>query len=295
MLIHTQTTLAHSVRCRGTSVHRGEKVDLSLRPAEPNTGVVFRCGPTDVPALFKSLSGANQATELSHGGARVGTVEHLLATLSAEGIDNVIVELDGHELPIFDGSAIDWVRLLKQGGRHASRIPRRYVQILKTVEVAWGDRSIRISPSDRMSLSCMIDFDHPLIGRQSFEIDRLTSASFEDELASARTFGFESDADQLRSVGLALGASLANTLVLTREGLLNEGGLRWPDEFVRHKALDLVGDLALLGGPVLGHIEVKRGGHGLHHALLSELMVDSESWRWTALPEPPSRSPEGKP
>ena len=281
----TQTTLVDSIECCGISVHRGTEVRVSLQPAPADTGVVFRCLShepfVDVPALFDSVVGAAQSTQLGLGEARVSTVEHLLAALRALGLDNVVVETDGEELPILDGSAGDWIALLRQAGSTPLGRPRRSLVVEKPVEVVWGERHISISPSEGFSFRCEIDFDHPLIGHQTIDIPELTADVFVSELAGARTFGFEADAERLREAGLARGASLENTLVLSEEGLLNADGLRWPDEFVRHKAVDLVGDLALLGAPLVGHVEVHRGGHALHHALIEALISDPEALAWS--------------
>ena len=265
---------------------------MSLRPAPADAGVIFRCGDgVEVPARVGSVVGSAQSTQLGVGEARISTVEHLLAALCAGGLDNVVVETEGEELPILDGSAAGWVALLERAGRRSISRPRQYVEVRKTVTVAWGDRRISISPADCFSLRCEIVFDHPIIGHQAIDIADLTPEIFEHELAGARTFGFEADAKRLRDAGLARGASLENTLVLSEHGLLNPEGLRWPDEFVRHKGLDLVGDLALLGGPILGRVEVERGGHALHHALLAALVSDPEALRWIPDPSTPAEQP----
>ena len=257
---------------------------VSLRPAPADTGVVFRCshegGSTEIPARFGSVVGASQSTQLGVGASRISTVEHLLAALYATGLDNVVVETEGEELPILDGSASGWVGLLERAGHAVLASPRKSLAVRKTVEVSWGERQISISPADCFSFCCEIDFDHPLIGHQTLEIPELTGEVFKRELAGARTFGFEADAERLLQAGLALGAGLENTIVLSEDGLLNEEGLRWPDEFVRHKAVDLIGDLALLGAPLLGHVEVLRGGHALHHALVQALLSDSDALGW---------------
>ncbi|MFP6641801.1 MAG: UDP-3-O-acyl-N-acetylglucosamine deacetylase, partial [Myxococcota bacterium] len=266
-----------------------------LLPARPNTGVVFLCGEgpkaVAIPACVESLAGARLATRLASGSAHISTVEHLLATLSAGGFDNVTVETRGEELPVLDGSALGWVELLRGAGRRELSAPRRFFEVRKTVEVVFENRRIRVSPGKGFSLCCEIDFPHPAIGRQRIEIEDLTPAVFERELAPARTFGFESDVETLRAAGLARGASLENTVVLGDVGILNPEGLRWPDEFVRHKALDLVGDLALLGGRLRGRVEVERGGHGLHHALLAALRADPDAGGLTDAPDPVGEAP----
>jgi UDP-3-O-[3-hydroxymyristoyl] N-acetylglucosamine deacetylase len=219
----------------------------------------------------------------------VGTVEHLLAVLACRGVDNVRVEVDGPEIPVMDGSAEPFDYLIRSTGTIAQPVPRRVIRIRRPVEVVDpGDprRRLRIEPARRFSVSYSVDFDHPVIGRQCLEVADVTPTFFQAELARARTFGFLAQVDALRRVGLARGASLANTVVLDDEGVMNEGGLRWADEFVRHKLLDLLGDLALLGHPVRGHVHVERGGHGLHLALLRELCARTDAWKLVGEPAP---------
>lgn len=289
MTVERQTTIARPVRARGISVHGGREVEAVLHPAQPDSGIIFRCRrgqeEIDIPARSEAIVEARSATSLASGSTRISTVEHLLAALSASGLDNALVATGAEELPVLDGSAQGWVELLKQAGRHSVSQPRRFFEVRRTLEIVRDTRRIRISPAPRFSLYCEIVFEHPAIGRQVLEIDDLTPIAFERELASARTFGFEADVEALHAVGLARGASFENTVVLGEKEVLNPEGLRWPDEFVRHKALDLVGDMALLGGGLLGRVEVERGGHALHHALLNALRSDPESGRWVEVPD----------
>lgn len=315
----TQRTIAGRITCTGIGLHTGVPVELVLSPAPPDTGIVFvrrrAGGDLMIPARAEYVCSTANATTLSAraalptgdapagsscdipgdsacdavDGHSVGTVEHLLAVLACRGVDNVRVEVDGPEIPVMDGSAEPFDYLIRSTGTVAQPAPRRVIRIRRPVEVVDpGDprRRLRIEPARRFSVSYSVDFDHPLIGRQCLEVADVTPAFFQAELARARTFGFLAQVDALRRVGLARGASLANTVVLDDEGVMNEGGLRWPDEFVRHKLLDLLGDLALLGHPVRGHVHVERGGHGLHLDLLRELCARPDAWKLVGEPAP---------
>lgn len=261
-------------------MHGGGSVALVLRSAPAGTGVVFRAGGSgEIPARAQAVSATTHATTLSHGKDSVSTVEHLLASLHARQIDNVQIELDGAEVPIMDGSALPFVQLLRHAGVRRQSALRPQLRIVRPLEVVDGERRIAVEPGEGLTLSCTIDFAHPAIGRQSMTIESLTAEVFEREIAPARTFGFLEDADALRQAGLAQGASLENTVVLDERGVVNPDGLRWPDEFVRHKLLDLIGDLSLLGHPIHGCIRVERGGHALHHRFVRALLESPESWR----------------
>ena len=277
-----QRTIAEEIECRGFGLHSGEAAGVRLSPAEPGTGVVFVCCnagiETEIPARAEFVSASANATSLARDGASVMTVEHLLAALSARGVDNVRIEVDGSEIPAMDGSAAPFDGLLRDVGLCAQGDSRQVLEVRRAVGYADGNRSIRIEPASGFGISYAVDFTHPAIGRQVLEIDDLTPDHFESEIAPARTFGFLDQVEALRRAGLARGACLDNTLVLDASGVMNEGGLRWPDEFVRHKVLDLVGDLALLGCPVRGRVRVERGGHAIHHALLRTLRDQPESW-----------------
>lgn len=278
-----QTTIAEKVSCTGRGLHSGLPIQLTLRPARANHGIVFvrtdEPGSVELPARPASVSTTFHATTLSRGETRVATVEHLLAALYALGIDNARVELDGPEVPVMDGSAAPFVSLVRSAGVFKQSESRAILRIERPVEVVDGDRSILIEPARRFRISYAIEFDHPAIGRQEYRMLRFTSRLFEREIAPARTFGFLHDVSALWRAGLARGGSLSNTIVLDDRRVLNSGGLRCPDEFVRHKVLDLVGDLALLGLPIQGHVRVERGGHGLHQALVREILASPEAWR----------------
>jgi len=234
--------------------------------------------PIEIPARPGSVTSTSHATSLGHDGAGISTVEHLLAALYALGIDNVRIEADGPEIPVMDGSAASFVQLVRSAGVFRQIEPRSVLRIRKPIELVDGERRIRIEPHRCFRISYAVDFVHPAIGRQELEIPRMDSQVFEQELARARTFGFLEEVNALWKRGLARGGSLENTVVLDSHRILNQGGLRWPDEFVRHKVLDLLGDLALIGMPILGHVSVERGGHGLHQALVRKIVEHPEAW-----------------
>jgi UDP-3-O-[3-hydroxymyristoyl] N-acetylglucosamine deacetylase len=287
-----QRTIAEKISCTGVGLHSGQTVGLVLCPAEPDTGVCFvrREGDrvVEIPARADFVSSTANATTLERDGLTVETVEHLLAALAGLGVDNVRVEVDGAEIPVMDGSAESFAYLVEAVGLRQQATPRRLLVVKKSVSVTDGLRTARIDPAHRgfgldsvinYSINYAIDFAHPAIGRQVLELADLTPALFRSELARARTFGFLDQVDALREAGLARGASLENTVVLDDEGVMNEPGLRWPDEFVRHKVLDLVGDLALLGYPLRASVQVERGGHALHRALVEALLADRSAWQ----------------
>nr|ADI21994.1 UDP-3-O-acyl-N-acetylglucosamine deacetylase [uncultured myxobacterium HF0200_01L06] len=278
-----QQTIAREATCRGVGLHSGVPVSVVLSPAPRDHGVVFatrgESGAVSIPAQVDSIDTTRNATILACNGARVGTVEHLLAALSAYGIDNVRVEVKGPEVPAMDGSSQPFAEVLQRAGARALKGPRPFVEVLKCVEIRSADRWIRIEPASTYAVDYTIDFDHPAIGRQQICFESITSEVFREQLAPARTFGFLEDVRALREAGLAKGGSFENTVVLGAEGVLNPGGLRFPDEFVRHKVVDLLGDLSLLGGWVKGRVTVRRGGHSLHRALAEALRDDPGAFR----------------
>ncbi len=286
-----EATIEHPVEASGTGLHTGVFCNLRLLPAPSGTGVVFRRVDLDgfeVEARASNIARVSYATSLMKKGVLISTTEHLLAALYAGGVDNVYVELDNLELPILDGSAQPFVNLVTSAGRKRQRRPRRYVEILRPVEVSEGEpgspghRTIGIYPSTNgtrsLAVDYTIDFAHPLIGRQhlAFEVNE---ASFAREVSGARTFCFYDEVEKLREMGLIRGGSLDCALVLTRDGLMNPQGLRYPDEFCRHKALDLIGDLALIGRRLIGRVVADRGGHALHTALVLKLLRTPAAWR----------------
>jgi UDP-3-O-[3-hydroxymyristoyl] N-acetylglucosamine deacetylase len=282
-----QTTLRDQAAVSGIGVHSGLPVTLTLHPADPNTGIVFvRPGAEggyerEIRADVRAVTATEFQTVLGDAsGPLVCTSEHVLAAIRGLGLDNVIVELDGPEAPIVDGSAAPFVAAIDQAGLVTQSAPRRYIQVLKPVRVAKDDAYGELRPYTRgFRIEAEIEFDHPLIGRQSVELD-VNPQTFRRELARARTFGFMRDVAKLWSAGYALGASFENTLVITDNRVLNPEGLRFADEFVRHKALDAIGDLALAGAPLLGAYRSVRGGHKLNHAVLSALMADPDAWTY---------------
>ena len=291
-------TIERPAEVAGTGLHTGVSCRLRLLPAPAGTGVVFRrvdLEGFEVEARAANIARVSYATSLMKKGVLISTTEHLLAALYASGIDNVYVELDNLELPILDGSARPFVELVESAGRKQQRRRRRYLEILEPVEVTDGEpsteksRSIGIYPANgsaALALDYTIDFRHPLIGRQqlSFELNR---ANFTELLSSARTFCFYNEVEQLRAMGLIRGGSLDCAVVLTGEGLLNGAGLRYPDEFCRHKALDLIGDLALVGRPLVGRVVARRAGHALHTALVLKLLRTRSAWREVTAAELP--------
>ncbi|HEY0568345.1 MAG TPA: UDP-3-O-acyl-N-acetylglucosamine deacetylase [Xanthobacteraceae bacterium] len=282
-----QTTLRRKIAVTGVGVHSGLPVTLTLRPAKAHTGIIF--ARTDLPperdsevrADVRAVTATDFATVLgSSQGPLCSTSEHVLAALSGLGVDNAIVELNGQEAPIMDGSAAAFVAAIDQAGIITLPAARRYLKVLRRVRVVQGDSVGELRPHpDGFRLEVAIEFDHPLIKKQQINLD-LNPDSFRNTLSRARTFGFMRDVTKLWNAGYALGASFENTLVVTDKNVLNPEGLRFPDEFVRHKALDAVGDLALAGAPLLACYRSVRGGHTLNHAVLSALMADRSAWTY---------------
>ncbi len=275
--MHSQTTICRPVETRGIGLHHGAPVNLRILPAPPNTGIVFirtDLDGTRIRASWKLVERVSYATSLMHPkGIFISTTEHLLSVLYSMSIDNVFIELDNLELPILDGSGLPFVQLLREAGVQESGRPRRYLRILKPVTVESNSKSVTILPSDRFQLRCRNFFDHPYVGEQMLELD-VTPEVYAREIAPARTFGFEYELDQMRDMGLIRGASLTNAICFTRDGVANPGGLRFADECCRHKALDLIGDLALIGKPLLGCVVAQKAGHAMHVALVKKLMSD---------------------
>ena len=281
-----QRTLRRPVSCSGIGLHSGNKVTLSLKPAPADFGIRFQradLGGLEVPATVTHLGGIQLATGLTREAVSVETVEHLLAALTALGIDNVIVELNSPEVPIMDGSAAPFVYLvLNEAGVKKLTAPKKFLKVLRPISLSQGDKRIALYPSDHFKVTYSISFDHPLIRHQSRTM-RITEDSFVEEIAPARTFGFLKEVEMLRQRGLALGGSLDNAIVLGETGVLNNA-LRFEDEFVRHKILDAVGDLALVGYPVIGHLVAHRAGHALHTEFAAKILEETQSWRLVEAP-----------
>jgi UDP-3-O-[3-hydroxymyristoyl] N-acetylglucosamine deacetylase len=264
-------------------LHSGQHVRLSIRPAPAGSGIVFirtdLSGDNHVAVTPEAVTQARLCTVITNdAGVSVATIEHLMAALSALNIDNALVELDGPEVPIMDGSALPFVQLLDRAGRRRQEAERRYIEILDTVEVRDGDKLARLSPAEGFEMAFEIEFPTALIGRQRVELT-VTEDSFREELAECRTFGFLQEVEALRAAGLARGGSMENAVVIDGDRLLNPEGLRRPDEFVRHKALDAVGDLYVLGAPLIGRFEGIKAGHALNNLVVRALLDQPQAWR----------------
>ena len=284
-----QRTLKRSLSCAGIGLHSGKKVTLSLKPAPAGTGIRFRrtdLAGVEIPARVSHVGAVAYATQLKLGEARVETVEHLLAALASTRIDNAIIELNTPEVPIMDGSSAPFIYLIQEAGVRTLAEPRKYLKVTRPVTLTRGDKQIALFPSDHFKVSYTIGFDHPLLRHQARTIV-LTEDSFIEDIAPARTFTFLKEVEMLRQNGLALGGSLDNAIVIGDTGVLNSS-LRFEDEFVRHKILDLVGDFALVGHQVVAHAVVHRGGHALHTAMAAQLLQESDAWQ---LVEEPSAMP----
>jgi UDP-3-O-[3-hydroxymyristoyl] N-acetylglucosamine deacetylase len=277
-------TVRAAAECKGIGLHSGAPVTLRILPAPVGKGILFRRTDLDgfeLEATGRNVARVSYATSLMKKGVLISTTEHLLSALIGAGIDNAIVELDNLELPILDGSALPFVDLIQTAGIRQQKRERRYLRIKRALELREGDKFIGIYPSNTHSVSYVINFAHPMIGKQSFCVD-LADGNFVREIAPARTFGSRADEQAMRNMGLIRGASSENCIVLTSDGIENPP-LRFKDEFVRHKVLDLIGDLALLGKPILGSVVADRAGHAMHTALVSRLLKDHSLWEETTM------------
>ena len=274
-----QTTIARAAVAEGVGLHTGVYGHVRLVPAPAETGIVFRRVDLDnfhIEAHGQNVARVSYATSLMKQGVLLSTTEHLLAAIYSCGIDNIFIDIDSIEVPILDGSAEPFMQMLEQCGVRKFRRRRRYLKVLKPLEVVEGDRRIGIYPADEFRVRCYVDFAHPLVGQQEVEMV-VGPETFRHLLARARTFCFERDIEPLKAMGLIRGGSLENAIVLTDDGVMN-GPLRFPDEFGRHKALDLIGDLALAGLPLLARVEAHKAGHALHTQLVSQLLADPSRW-----------------
>jgi len=285
----TQTTLRNRATVAGVGVHSGREAAITLHPAEADSGIYFyrtNCdGGTEreIPADYRYVSATELCTTVGLGGVSVATIEHLMATLRALGVDNVMVEVDGPEIPVMDGSADAFLDAVEQAGIVHHSAKRRYVKVHKPIRVEIGKSFAEFRPHDGSRIEVEIEFANPLIGRQAIAIE-VTADSFRKELARARTFGFLADVEQLWARGLCLGASLDNAVVLGEDRVINPEGLRYRDEFVRHKALDAVGDIGLASAPILGCYKSYRGGHRLNVLALEALFADQDAWSYVEAP-----------
>jgi UDP-3-O-[3-hydroxymyristoyl] N-acetylglucosamine deacetylase len=287
-----EQTIRAAVECSGVGLHSGVAVNMRILPAASGSGVVFRRTDLDdfqVEAIGRNVAKVSYATSLMKKGVLISTTEHLLSALTGMGLDNAIVELDNLELPILDGSALPIVEMVQRAGLRRQKRLRHYLRVLKPLEVREGEKFIGIYPAENFQVSYTINFPHPLIGERSISVD-LSRGDYVRDIAPARTFGFLHEAEALRNMGLIRGADETNAIILTREGVQN-GPLRFEDEFVRHKVLDLIGDLSLIGHQVLGRVVAHRAGHAMHTALVQHLLRDQTAWELATLAEAPVREP----
>ncbi len=279
---YKQRTLMNEVGCTGIGLHTGEKVKINLRPAPANSGIKFvrtdLKGRPEVEVRFDNVFDTTLATTIGTNGCKVSTIEHLMAAFFGLGIDNAVVELDGPEVPIMDGSAAPFVFLIKSGDVREQKSPKRFIVIKKPFKVDDGNRSVCIYPSKELKITYMIDFQHPLLRNQEYELT-FSGRDFVREISTARTFGFMKDVETLKKNGFARGGSLDNAVVIDDFRIINEDGLRFDDEFVRHKILDFIGDISIVGSPIIGHFVVKKSGHFLNQHMLRKLMESKKHWK----------------
>lgn len=280
-----QRTVARPVTCSGVGLHSGKAVNLTIRPAPANFGIKFvRTDLPDSPkvsALFNMVVDTSLATVIGSNGCIVSTIEHLMAAFAGLSIDNALVELDGHEVPVMDGSAGPFTRAILEAGVSEQGAPRHFFVIKNPIELRSDGKYVGAFPADEFRITCSISFAHRMVGEQRFSLT-VSDTAFEKEVCSARTFGFLEEVEYLKRFGLAQGGSLENAVVLDNTGILNLEGLRFGDEFVRHKLLDCIGDLSLLGMPIMGHIVVEKSGHAFNHEFLKRFLVDKDSWETTS-------------
>ncbi len=289
-----QRTLKSLTRAVGVGLHSGQRVEITLRPAQPDTGIVFRrvdlAQPVDIPVSAMAVSDTRLASTLSNGGAKVHTVEHLMSACAGLGIDNLYVDITAEEVPILDGSAASFVFLLQSAGIELQNAPRRFIRVTKPIEVREGqgaaEKWARLDPYHGYKLSFEIDFSHPAVDStgQRVEFD-MSMHNYSRDIARARTFGFTKDVEMMRANGLALGGGLDNAIVMDDYKVLNAGGLRYDDEFVKHKILDAMGDLYVLGRPLLASYSAFRSGHALNNKLLRELLARTDAWETVTFPD----------
>lgn len=280
-LYYYQHTVANPVRCVGIGMHSGKTVNLTIQPAPVNHGIRFvRTDLVEKPSVaahFNMVVDTSLATVIGYDGFIVSTIEHLMAAFAGLGIDNAVVALDSHEMPIMDGSALHFINAILPIGIQEQDSPRYYFSVKEPIALTDGDKSITIYPHPSFQVTCTIEYDHPLISQQQVSLDLGTNC-FPTEISAARTFGFLHEYEYLKRYGFAQGGSLDNVVVLDKTGILNADGLRYPDEFVRHKVLDCIGDLYLLGMPILGHVVANKSGHALNNAFLKEMFSRKQSW-----------------
>ena len=283
-----QRTVAAPVSCAGVGLHSGKTVNLTIKPAPPNHGIKFiRTDLPDnpsIPALFNRVVDTSLATVIGYNGVIVSTIEHLMAAFAGLAIDNAQVELDAYEVPVMDGSAGPFTRMIRKSGIQTQNAPRHFFVVKSPIELKQNDKIVSVYPSDTSRITCTIDFDHCLVRKQSFTAT-LSDKAFEDDICRARTFGFLHEIEYLKRYGFARGGSLDNAVVLGKRGIMNKGGLRYRDEFVRHKLLDCIGDFSLLGLPILGHLVLRKSGHAFNHEFIKEFLNRKDSWETRTFPD----------
>lgn len=291
VIMRYQQTIASPITCTGVGLHSGHPVTMTLLPAPPNTGVVFlrKMDGSAIPlgASISNLVATELCTAISSAGTQIKTIEHVLAALCGLGVDNVYIEIDAGEVPVMDGSAGPFVRLIKAAGIVPQNRVQRFLKITQPIEIMERGRRVVIEPSPTPKVTYTIAYNHPLIGTQRYEHE-CSADSFERDIADARTFGFLKEVEALWARGLGKGGSLDNTVVLSDDDVMNQSGLRFQDEFVRHKVLDLVGDLSLLGMPFIGHVKAERSGHALHTSLVNQILRRPECWVLLSLEDQPT-------
>ncbi len=284
-----QRTLKNKISCTGIGLHSGEKIKMTMSPAPPDSGIVFVRADLpnrpEIKACLENVSHTRLATTLGRDGVMIGTVEHLLAAMAGLGVDNVRVELSGPEVPVMDGSAAPFVYLVKSAGVAAQDRFKKFILVRKPFSVSEGDKSVSVCPAKEFSVDYTIDFDHPLIQSQSLDF-RFSDAAFERELSRARTFGFLHEVEYLKKNGLAQGGSLDNAIVIDRFRIMNQDGLRFQDEFIRHKVLDFIGDISLMGAPIIGRFKAVKSGHHLNNMLLTGLAANPSAWELVEFADP---------
>lgn len=282
-----QKTLAREASCSGVGVHSGRIVHLTVKPAPVNHGIRFvRTDLPDnpsVPARFNKVVDTSLATVIGSDGFIISTIEHLMAAFTGLTIDNAVVEVDSYEMPIMDGSAGPFTDMLKSAGTRTQDAPRVFFVVNKPIEIEEANKFVGIYPAPHFQVTCSIEFDHPIIKTQHYSIV-IDGNNFEEQIANARTFGFLQEHEYMKKFGLGRGASLDNAVVIDQKGVINEGGLRYDDEFVRHKLLDCIGDFSLLGLPILGHVVAKRSGHAFNHAFVEKFFERKDAWQTRTFP-----------
>jgi UDP-3-O-[3-hydroxymyristoyl] N-acetylglucosamine deacetylase len=294
-LDYRQRTVGDIISCTGIGLHSGKKVSLTIRPAPPDSGIRFLRkdlpGHRTIKAHYENVVDTNMSTTIGNNGNKISTIEHLMAAFFGFGIDNALVEVDGPEVPIMDGSSAPFIFLLKSAGIKEQKKSKEFIVIKKGLKIQEGNRSISVKPSKELKISFTVDFHHPLINKQKYEL-RFSGKDFITEISRARTFGFLQDIKALRDAGLAKGGSLDNAIVIDGFRVLNEDGLRYKDEFVRHKILDFIGDLAILGSPIIGHFYVQKSGHSLNQAMLKKLATNERYWKRLTIDRPQEATKE---